>query len=405
MQRLVELGRICMYLRNRILTALKVKNVLLMIAGVFFLFAGTYVILDLLIEYRDDIDTALHAKAMPGSIEWVSNAIIMILIATVSRKLMGDARFYSSYFEGSLEGRITFKELAQVTGKPVFLVILELFFFRFIYMKKYSFVKVEGKKLIELYSKRTLCECKNCGAPIDKRIYFTGVCSYCGSSDLHAKILSGDKFYSISNEVSKGKNNPDFYKDKKLVVKWRLFVILMVFGLGVCAILLFMIADSASNYNNKEYLREKLLDASNHLYSYDAIRSELISLIVFGGVLLLILLVLAGRRLYKILFINEAVSCATFFSKCKSPFIPTDEIPSIKSKGNKKMRRIRGALRNGYLAHCTLEVHEDIMNVALAKKIVKDTCPSCASPIVGAVDENYTCQVCGNRIMGVIEKK
>ena len=134
MQGLVELGRICMYLRNRILTALKVKNVLLMIAGVFFLFAGTYVILDLLIEYRDDIDTALHAKAMPGSIEWVRNAIIMILIATVSRKLMGDARFYSSYFEGSLEGRITFKELAQVTGKPVFLVILELFFFRFIYI-------------------------------------------------------------------------------------------------------------------------------------------------------------------------------------------------------------------------------------------------------------------------------
>ena len=39
------------------------------------------------------------------------------------------------------------------------------------------------------------------------------------------------------------------------------------------------------------------------------------------------------------------------------------------------------------------------------KKIVKDQCPSCGAPIVGAVDENYKCSYCGNTIIGVIEKK
>ena len=81
------------------------------------------------------------------------------------------------------------------------------------------------------------------------------------------------------------------------------------------------------------------------------------------------------------------------------------KIPSIKAKGKGKLRRVRGALKNGYLSNCTLEVHDGQMDVALAKKIVKDTCPSCASPITGAVDEDYTCQVCGNRIMGVLEKE
>ena len=70
----------------------------------------------------------------------------------------------------------------------------------------------------------------------------------------------------------------------------------------------------------------------------------------------------------------------------------------------KGLRRVRNSIRMGYLEHCTLEMHEEKLKVALAKKIVKDTCPSCAAPITGAVDEDYVCKFCGNRIMGVIEK-
>ena len=394
-----------MYLRKPIMTILKVKNVLLMIAGIFFLFAGSYNIIDLLLYYRKDLETALHAKAMPGSIDWVLMSIVFLIVVLISRKLMGDARFYSSYFEGSLDGRIRFKDLSAVSGKPVFAVVLELFFFRFLYMKKYKFVSFEGQRVVELFSKRTLCECRNCGAPIDKRIYFTGTCSYCGSSDVFAKILAGDRFYSISNEVTRGVNNPKYYQGKGLISKRTLFIVLALIGLGVALIMAFMIGDSFSNYNNKEYLREQLLDSSNHLYSYDAIQAQLLSLIVFAGILLLILLVLAIRRFYKLFFVSEAISSSEVFAKSTKPFLPVEELPSIKGKGGKKMRRMRGALKNGYLANCTLEVHEEQMKVALAKKIVKDTCPSCASPIVVAVDENYTCQVCGNRIMGVIEKR
>lgn len=50
-------------------------------------------------------------------------------------------------------------------------------------------------------------------------------------------------------------------------------------------------------------------------------------------------------------------------------------------------------------------MHDGRMVAALAKKIVKDQCPSCGAPIVGAVDENYVCQYCCRVIMGVIEKK
>ncbi len=42
-----------------------------------------------------------------------------------------------------------------------------------------------------------------------------------------------------------------------------------------------------------------------------------------------------------------------------------------------------------------------ITNVALAL----NKCPNCASPIVGAVDENYRCQYCDSMIMNVIRKK
>ena len=376
-----------------------------MIAGVFFLLFGLYIILDLLIYYRNDIETALNAKSMPGSIDAVLMAIVFLFVVLLSRKLIGDARFYSSYFEGSLYQHIRVKDLAAVSGKPAFVVAIELFFFRFLYMKNYKFETIEGNKVIELYSKRTLCECKNCGAPIDKSIYFTGTCSYCGSSDVFAKILAGDRFYSISNEVQRGVNCPSYYEGKNLDLKKNLSRVFAIVGLGTAVIMAFLIADSASNYNNKEYLREKLFDTSNHLYSYDAIRAELISLIIFGAIFLIILLVLAARRFYKLFFITEAEKCAGYFSKCKSPFIPAEELPSIKADGNKKMRRVRGALKNAYLSNCTLEVHEEVMKVALAKKIVKDTCPNCASPIVGAVDENYICKVCGSKIMSVIEKK
>ena len=115
--------------------------------------------------------------------------------------------------------------------------------------------------------------------------YFTGTCPYCKSSDLFAKILTDQRFYSISSDVEKGNQDASFY--------------------------------------------------------------------------------LSGGR---------------------------------------KIKKVRKAIHKGDLINCTLEVHQKELVVALAKKIVKDKCPSCSGPIVGAVDENYVCNYCGKQIMGVVEK-
>ena len=102
-----------------------------------------------------------------------------------------------------------------------------------------------------------------------------------------------------------------------------------------------------------------------------------------------------------------ADTCSKYFSKSKTPFIRVENLPKFKNKPNKKriMKDVRGALRRRYLLNCTLEKHDGVLKVALAKKIIKDKCPSCGGPIVGEVDENYRCQYCTNIIMGVVLKK
>ena len=59
----------------------------------------------------------------------------------------------------------------------------------------------------------------------------------------------------------------------------------------------------------------------------------------------------------------------------------------------------------GYLRGCSPEKHGGVLRISLAKQIVKDRCPGCGAPIVGAVTENYACRYCGRIITGVIRKK
>ena len=51
------------------------------------------------------------------------------------------------------------------------------------------------------------------------------------------------------------------------------------------------------------------------------------------------------------------------------------------------------------------EKHSGELQVALAKKIVKDRCPNCGGPIVGAADADYICRYCDSKIMDVVVKK
>ena len=84
------------------------------------------------------------------------------------------------------------------------------------YMKNYKIQSVDGVSMVVLNSKTSTCECRNCGAIIEKKEYFTGSCKYCGSSDLFARVLTKDGFYSISNERAKANHKISFY-DKKTI--------------------------------------------------------------------------------------------------------------------------------------------------------------------------------------------
>lgn len=393
-----------MYVKEKLLKIFKIKNVLLIIAAVALIFMSVTVMLDLFATYHDDMDTFLHCKAMPGCIEWLEYAIVALVVVSFSRMMIGNAYFYSSYFEQSLDGVIDFSDLAEVTGKPAWLVRVELALYRVLYMKKYSFKNIDGKTKIELFSKTTLCECKNCGAPVEKKDYFAGHCNYCGSSDVFAKVLAGDRFYSISSEISKGHNNPSYYEKKNLDLQKRIFFCYIVAALGALTISAIGIFDQASKYNDKEYLNKTILNPDNHLYDYASIRKELSGVIIFFGVLSVIMIILTLRRAFRIRYVIEAEKTAKYFSTVEVPFIPAEEIPSVKSS-KKRLGSLRGAIRRNYLDHCTLDMNEGTLKASLAKKIVKDTCPSCAAPIVGAVSDTYVCQTCGNKIMGVIVKK
>ncbi len=112
----------------------------------------------------------------------------------------------------------------------------------------------------------------------------------------------------------------------------------------------------------------------------------------------------AFNRCKKIKYISVADDCSQYFAGCKTPFVNAENLPVAQNK-KKGLQSVRGALRLRYLLNCTLEKHDGVLKVALAKKIVKDQCPSCGGAIVGAVDEHYKCRYCGNVILGVVDKK
>lgn len=396
-----------MYLREKRIRILKVKNVILVIFGLFFVAVSVGVMVSLISFYHDDLETVLKARATPDCVKATILGVIFLLIAGISRRLIGEANIYSSYFEGDLSGYIKYSDLAEVTGKSTGMVKLQLHLFRRIYMKGYELEMVEQTEQVVLNSKKCMCECRHCGASIEKRIYFTGVCPYCGSSDLFAKVLSDSRFYSIRNEMSEGIKNPEFYSLKNIKVKKNLFKLYLCLGASALAIGVLICLENLAAYNNKEYLKEVLLSGKSHYSSYELIKAEIMDSIIWGAVLALAFVPVIINWGKKIKYIFVADDCSQYFSQCKTPFVNAENLPVAKNESNRKtgLKLVRGALRQHYLSNCTFEKHDGVLKVALAKKIVKDECPSCGGPIVGAVDEQYQCRYCGTVIMGVVHKK
>ena len=392
-----------MYLREKRIKALKVKNVVFAVIALFNLIFDVSWMLYLAVRYDFDSFTMTHSKAYPDFVFWIIVGPLMLISVLRSRANIGDAYFYSGYFEGDLDGEIGIDELADVTGKSTGTVRHQLKHFARLYMKDYSYN--DGGK-VELASKTATCECRSCGAHIEKKIYFTGVCPYCGSSDLRAKVLTQGRFYSISNELNNRNKKADYYTASNLTLRKGLFFVLLVLSMVVIMIMVMMTADYISKYNDEEYLRSIILDPSKHMQSYELIHYHIIDTCITNVFIIIGLIPVAVNRLKRLTYVFMASLCSDVFAKYRTPFVKASALPAYHaSSEKKKLGLVRQAMKKGYLRNCTFERHSGVLEVALAKRIVKDKCPSCGAPITGAVDKDHVCQYCGARIMDVVVKK
>ena len=113
------------------------------------------------------------------------------------------------------------------------------------------------------------------------------------------------------------------------------------------------------------------------------------------------------NRFKNIKYLNVTYDCSRYFARCKKAIVPIEWLPVVKKENNKLLglKSVRASMRRRYLKNCTFEVHDEQLKMALAKKIVKDKCPSCYGAITGAVNENYRCRYCNSLIMDVVVKK
>ena len=392
-----------MYLRKKKIKALKIKNVLLVIFFAFEIaFSGTYIVSEF-VYYRDDPETAWGAVSMKSSIVFLSIAALLFIIALISIVHIGNASFFSSYFEGDLDGEVSFADLAKVVGKSENAVRRQLHFYRSVYMTGFEFSQDGSGVLLD--SRTCLCECRSCGAHIEKKVYFSGECPYCHSSDLHAKVLSGTGFFGVFNDLSSGNGRPDYYRGNSLKTRMTLYWLLFGLGAFFTVILLCINIEDIFHYFDQEYQKEVLLDPNNHLKSYELIKAHLLNSIVYTSIIWAVIAPLTVLRFRRVMAISTAHALARFFSQSRTPFIKAEELPGLAASSKGMMKRMRRAIRKGYARNCTLEVHDGVLMIALAKKTVKDRCLSCGAPLTGVTDENSRCSYCGNLIMGVLEKR
>ena len=205
-----------MYINKKYRNFLITVNTIFIIFSVLSLIISVPYIVSKFVYYKDDINTVLQAKSMASSIKFTIISIILLIIVYKIKNRIYYANFYSSYFENSLDGIINFEDLAKVTGKNLKTIKRQITILRIMLMRNFKITKIKNKTVIELNSKKCLCICKSCDAQIEAKEYFTGICPYCNSSDLNAKVISGNRFYSISNDFKNGINNSNHYTCKNI---------------------------------------------------------------------------------------------------------------------------------------------------------------------------------------------
>ena len=130
-----------MYLKNGLISFLKVKNVILLILGIFFTAASASNMIELIVYYFGDWFTIIHANSTLGSVFLFIIGVLMIVCSRGSRRLINDACFFSSYFEGDLNGYVDFAELAEVTGRITPQIKSRIALLHLLYMKNFRVIK------------------------------------------------------------------------------------------------------------------------------------------------------------------------------------------------------------------------------------------------------------------------
>ena len=399
-----------MYLKNGLIQFLKVKNVVLLILGVAFTAGAFSAMTQLIVGTFGNWYMIVRYVSFYGSIIFFVIGALMIVYSRISRSLINDAVFFSGYFEGNLNGYVDFAELAEVTGKTTDQIKSRVGLVRSLYMKNFRIIKTPDYRypeIIELYSKTVTCSCRSCGGLMEKRVYFEGRCPYCGSSDLTAQVVSGQRLYFITDNTNRKPNNPAYYEGSPLQGKRIGYAV--SFGVELFFFLIFMIVflTMVNNYNNEPYFRDMF---GSSISTYDLFQSGLLNAIIFFAFALAAIVLTAPITIVRMMTIESAQRYAKAFAQFPRPFLNLQELDRMQGAKSgispeDRYKNIVGAIKEGYLRGCSPEKHGGVLRIALAKQIVKDRCPGCGAPIVGAVTENYNCRYCGRWITGVIRKK
>lgn len=224
---------------------------------------------------------------------------------------------------------------------------------------------------------------------------------------MFAGVISDGQYYSITSDFGKKKREKSFYLGKFFRGKAIGVFLGVVFNVVMLIMSGCMIFDYTLKFYDEEYWKQ-VISQNPHQYTVEIVRQGFMdhiqsSQILFGATL--IASVIFYRR-YRSVRVSRALS--EIFTKVGKPILPISELNrtlGISAKVKKTRKKMKIALRRGYLRNSTLEYHNHTIEVALAKKIVKDRCPNCGASIVGAVDMNYICTYCGNEIMDVVVKK
>ena len=384
-----------MYIRSVLITVLKIKNRIFLFLSLFFIFTAISDIASLISYYWDDWDTIVNAVSFPQSVTAFIVGWVMLIISRFSKKQIDRAVFYSSYFECDLYGVVQIKDLADVVGCSPAAVRRSLKFLRLFYMKGFVIGQKDGQDYAEMYSKKVSCRCRNCGAVIDKKVYFSGLCPYCGTSDIFATVLTDNKVYNITSDFSRESERPEKYLCKASLGRVILLAIAFAISLVVAMVAIVVMTDTIGAYNDYDKILEMIFSGKMH-GSPEIVRKQLLSNIIYDIGLLMIAIPLIKLSLRKIILLSCSMRNARKFASSEKPF--------IRLENSKEAKKLCSQIQSRYLRNCTLGKYDGKLLVSLSKRIVKDKCPTCGAPITGAVSDKYVCNFCGKNIMGVISK-